>query len=353
MKKILALLMAVVMMLSICACGTSSNSGTSDDGVVTIRVSTLNQQLSIPLHYIQQQGWDVENGFKLEFTTFAGGAGINEALGSGLVDVFTIGAAAVSSCAVYDAVYLYSHEDSGAGQQFMVRKDSDIAQATGNLAAYPEVLGSAETIKGKEFLLPMGTAAQILADVYLQQFGLTEDDVTLINMSDDATSYQAFVSGEADFAKTSYPSADQYTDEYVVACSMENLDIPYWDNVLCSRAFFEDESKHEALVALIVQMIRAAEAFQDENVLMDTMLSWYDVCGVTVDADAIRHQVLERPFFTYEQLKSIDRDSSFVLIAEFYEQVGNITAEDLAKVKANIDDSIITEALDAYAAAYK
>ena len=28
----------------------------------------------------------------------------------------------------------------------------------------------------------LGTAAQILADVYLQQFGLTEDDVTLVNM---------------------------------------------------------------------------------------------------------------------------------------------------------------------------
>lgn len=56
--------------------------------------------------------------------------------------------------------------------------------------------GSADTLRGKKFLLPMGTAAQILADVYLQQFGLTEDDVTLVNMNDDSA-YQAFVSGEA------------------------------------------------------------------------------------------------------------------------------------------------------------
>ena len=56
---------------------------------VTIRVSGLNQQLSLPLWYIHEQGWDVENGFNLELTVFAQGSGINEALGSGLVDVFT------------------------------------------------------------------------------------------------------------------------------------------------------------------------------------------------------------------------------------------------------------------------
>lgn len=43
--------------------------------------------------------------------------------------------------------------------------NSDIAQVKGELADYPEVYGSADTLRGKKFLLPMGTAAQILADV--------------------------------------------------------------------------------------------------------------------------------------------------------------------------------------------
>ena len=181
------------MLLALCACTSqpakdttseqttadaSSNSDTAantDDSTetaapsgetVTIRVSGLNQQLSLPLWYIHEQGWDVENGFNLELTVFAQGSGINEALGSGLVDVFTIGAAGISSCSVYDAVYLYSHEDSGAGQNFVVRADSDIAQVKGELADYPEVYGSADTLRGKKFLLPMGTAAQILAHYF-------------------------------------------------------------------------------------------------------------------------------------------------------------------------------------------
>ena len=116
---------------------------------VTIRVSGLNQQLSLPLWYIHEQGWDVENGFNLELTVFAQGSGINEALGSGLVDVFTIGAAGISSCPVYDAVYLYSHEDSGAGQNFVVRADSDIAQVKGELAD-PDLLIRGDRLFGRD-----------------------------------------------------------------------------------------------------------------------------------------------------------------------------------------------------------
>ena len=99
-------------------------------------------------------------------------------------------------------------------------------------------------------------------------------------------------------------------------------------------------------------MIRAAEAFQDDEVLMNAMLDYYNFCGVTVDANSIKHQVLERPYFTYEQLRSTDSSASFKLIADFYEQVGNITSEDLEKVKNNMDTTILAEALDAYAAAY-
>lgn len=367
MKKIIAMLLAAIMVFTLCACGGSAPKETPAEAPVenkeaapadaaaepvTIRVAGLNQQLSLPLWYIHEQGWDVENGFNLEMTVFAQGSGINEALGSGLVDVFTIGAAGISSCCVYDAVYLYSHENSGAGQNFMVRADSDVAKVSGELSEFPKVLGSAETISGKKFLLPMGTAAQILVDVYLQQFGLTEDDVTLVNMNDDAA-YQAFVSGEADFAKTSYPTADSYdTEKYVVACGMDSLNVPYYDNVLCSREFFEDATKHDALVSFVVQMIRVAETFRDEELLMQAMLDYYTFCGVTVDADAIMHQVLERPYFTYEELCNTDTSSSFKLIADFYEQVENISAEDHAKVMENMDTTILAEALEAYAAAY-
>lgn len=369
MKKIITLLLALTLAaFTLVGCGSKGTSSTADvsttadvsatetpeksDELVKVRVSTLAQQLSLPMYYIHEKGWDVENGFELEITTFAQGTGINEALGSGLVDIFTIGAAGISSCSVYDAEYLFSHEDSGAGQQGMVRADSDIANATGYLKDDPNLLGSPETIKGKTFLLPMGTGAQINVDTYLAKFGLTEDDVTLVNM-DTAAGYQAFVSGEGDICHTCYPTADEFApSEYVAAFSMNELEIPYYDNILASRAFYEDESKHDVLVALCEQIIRAAEDFKDDKVLMDTMMAWYDLNGQTCDADAIEHQVLERPFFTYDDLTTIDYTASFKMVAEFYASVGNITDEDLDTVNANIDNTILNEALKAYKADY-
>ena len=76
MKKLTAILLALVMLLSLCACGSSpapaaqekqesAPAGAAAAEPVTIRVSGLNQQLSLPLYYIHEQGWDVENGFNL------------------------------------------------------------------------------------------------------------------------------------------------------------------------------------------------------------------------------------------------------------------------------------------------
>lgn len=361
-RKVLISLVVMATML-LAGCGGSAGDGgssqdsksqnTGEDGEqITIRVATLAQQLSLPMYYISQQGWDVENGFKLEITTFSQGTGINEALGSGLVDVCTIGAAGINSCSVYDAVYLFSHEDSAAGQNCYVRNDSSIAQETGYLKDYPEVLGSPETIKGSTILLPMGTGNQAEIDTYLELFGLTEEDVSLVNM-DTAPAYQAFVSGEGDMCMTAYPTADQFSpDKYTLAFSMNSLNFPYYDNIIVSRDFFDNEANHNALVELSVQLLRAAEAFQDDELLMDNMMEWYELNGQNVEESSIEHQTLERPFFTFEDFSSLDTTASFRNMAEFYASIGNITDEDLEQVFDNMDDTILQEALKEYESRY-
>lgn len=362
LKKNLVFVLAMVMVLSLTACGNDSSSkpttavdteASVSDDVVKIRVATLAQQLSIPMYYIHEMGWDVENGFELEILTFSQGSGINEALGSGLVDVCTIGGAAVTSLSVYDAVYLFSHENSGAGQETMIRSDSDIAQVKGYLEGYPDVYGSPDTIKDKTILVQMGTSSQQLVDVYLQLFGLSEDDVTLVNM-DNAPGYQAFVSGQGDFCKTAYPTTDEFDRElYTTAFSMDTLNVPYYDNIVLSRECYEDESMHDAIVALCVQLIRAADTFKDDEVLLDTMMAWYELNGQTVDRETITHQVIERPFFTYEELCEGNYSHSLTSLADFYESIGSIDSDALAKVYSNIDDTIMAEVLEVFAAAYR
>jgi sulfonate transport system substrate-binding protein len=370
MKKVIALSLAAVLMAGLFLTGCSQATTAADTATataapateaateapaaataepVTIRVATLAQQLSLPMYYISQQGWDVENGFKLEITTFSQGTGINEALGSGLVDICTIGAAGVSSCSVYDAEYIYSHEDSAAGQNLYIRADSDVAQTKGYVANFPELLGTPETIKGKTILLPMGTGSQIHVDTYLSLFGLTEDDVTLVNM-DTAAGYQAFVSGQGDFVNSAYPTSDEYGTDYVLASSMNNSGVPYYDNIIASRAFYTDNK--DAIVKLIVQLIRCAEAFKDQDLLWTTMQAWYELNGQQANPNA-QHQVLERPFFTYDDLTNVDTTAAFKAITEFYASIGNITSDDMTHVFNNMDTELLGQALEAYAAQYK
>lgn len=315
---------------------------------VVIRAAVMPQQLSLPLYYISKQGWDVENGFKLELTTFQSGAPMNEALGADLWDVATIGAAGVLSCSVYDAVHIISHEDSSAGLDFMVRADSDIAQAKGSMPDYPEIFGSPETVKGKTFMFPIGSGHHLLLGEYLNAMGLTEADINMVNMN-HAEGYQAFVSGQGDFSATAYPTTDDYIKEgYVSAVNMISAKCPYYDNMLVNRKYYDDAEKQEALVALLTQMLRCADEFQDDETLLNAMVEWYQVNGQEVDPDSVRNQVLERPFLTVSDFTSADTTASFKRMTEFFASIEKISEEDMEKVFGNIKPDLLNKAIELY-----
>lgn len=318
--------------------------------LTVIRAAVMPQQLGLPLYYISKNGWDVENGFKLELTTFQSGAPMNEALGAGLWDVATIGAAGVLSCSVYDAVHILSHEDSSGGIDFMIRPDSEIASVKGYNPDYPDVYGSPETIKNAMFMFPIGSGHHLLLGEYLKIMGLNEEDISMVNM-DHAEGYQAFVSGQGDVSATAYPTTDTYLEEgYISAVNMNTAKCPYYDNIVVNRKFYEDSKGQEALVALLTQMLRCADEFQDEEALLDAMVEWYQVNGQEVEREGIRNQVLERPFLTVADYKSSDTTASFRRMAEFFASIDKITQEDLEKVLGNIKPELLEQAIEKYEA---
>ena len=359
MKKALCLfLVGCLLALSMAGCGNantavssqaaanSASSPTSETQI--IRVAVMPQQLSLPLYYISQKGWDVENGFKLELTTFQSGAPMNEALGANLWDVATIGAAGVLSCSVYDAVHIMSHEDSSAGLDFMVRADSKTAKVKGFLPEYPDMYGSPETIKGSTIILPIGSGHQLLLDTYLKAMGLTESDIKMVNM-DHPSGYQAFISGQGDFSATAYPTTDDYTKKgYVSAVSMTSAKCPYYDNLVVNRKFYDNPANEKVLVALLTQMLRCADEFKDSDKLLDAMIGWYKTNGQEVTPENVRDQVLKRPFFTVDDFRNSDTTASFKRMAEFFASTKQITQDDLTKVFNNIRPELLQKAIAAY-----
>jgi NitT/TauT family transport system substrate-binding protein len=158
-----------------------------------LRVAVMPSYYSACMNYISEQGWDVEEGFKMELISFTSGAPMNEALAAGLWDVAGIGTAGVYALAQYDAK-LVAEIQTAAALDLMVREDSDIAAATGASADHPELLGSAETVKGKTLLCPAGTLGQYYAGKWLEELGLSLSDINFVHM-ELPQAYQAFQTG--------------------------------------------------------------------------------------------------------------------------------------------------------------
>lgn len=376
MKRSLSLILALVMVLGFTACGASSNNTSSSGGasapsadaaapsdvtstdtanneapvndsdLPVIRMAVLDQQPGTVFHTISKNGWDVENGFKLELQVYASGAPANEALGAGLWDVAGVGAAAVNSIRAYDAVQIMEYFTPAQGIKAIVRADSPIMSVKDSNPDYPGLYGDAETLRGSTILLPVGSGHHICATKWLEIMGLSESDVDIVHM-EFAQAYQAFKSGEGDIFMSTFPYTDMLLEEgYQVACEMPQTRTPYIDNIVVAKDFWKDENK-ELLAKLLQQILRASDFFaENTDAYVELHMEWLAKNGKTSDdVDAMYKTTLENSFLTTEEAKSHPVGSSLRVIAEFMTQQGTITEADLQKVEAAIKPEIMEMAL--------
>ena len=134
-----------------------------------------------PVQLALENGYFTDEGLDIEMVIFANGAAINEAMMAGELDVACSGAATVFALASGMVTLIGDSEMSG-GMGIWVKPDSDILTVKGQVEKYPEMYGSADTIKGKTIVCSLGTASQFNVLRYLEQFGLTDQDITLVNM---------------------------------------------------------------------------------------------------------------------------------------------------------------------------
>ena len=87
---------------------------------------------SLPIVYMQENGLDVANGFKMETVYFANGGTMNEALAADEWEIGTLSAAAVNSLAIYGAYCVADVAHSEGGLYTLCPADSPIAQVKGS-----------------------------------------------------------------------------------------------------------------------------------------------------------------------------------------------------------------------------
>ena len=329
---------------------TGSPEQTPAGDLPVLRVSLHPAYISTPVAYAIYHDMPKDYGFQLEVQVYASGAPQNEALGAGLWDVGVIGGAFVNSVNTYNASVIGDFIDGRDGNAIFVRTDSDIAKATGSNPTYPDILGSAETVKGKTLITNLGTTGHVQAQKWLEALGLTEDDVEIVQM-DYTAGYQAFASGQGDILATIGPYSTkariEHADDWSIAGGFIALDLMQYENVVCSADAMAN--KRELLVSFLRMIMDANDALaNDFEALVGTYSQWMGENGKEVDEAEARMECTQKPVMTSEQIKALvdgDFGSYEKMVWEMNIESGNIPADSIAKLDTNVTADLMREAL--------
>ena len=212
MKKLIALLLALVMVFALAACGgegeTTTTEPPADDTTpvddttppevesVTLNIGYMNNYGSLwALAAAQNLGYFEEEGITLELTSFDNGPNIIAAMENGTVNIGYIGDGAHSLCVQGNAsIIALSHISNG---------DAVIGG--------PEVKTIAD-LKGKTVAYSSGTTSENILIQALASAGMTMSDITAMDM-DASAIVTAMLSGKVDACAIWSPNSTTVIDE--------------------------------------------------------------------------------------------------------------------------------------------
>ncbi|WP_367924623.1 ABC transporter substrate-binding protein [uncultured Ruthenibacterium sp.] len=359
MKKFLSLMMAALMMaVCLTACGsdasstasqaTSTGSGTAaseaqPDNYLDkepLRVATITAQMGVYLQYALDNGLFEDAGINVEMFLFDGAVAINEAVGAGELDGCIGGLGSVYALSSNQLVLL-SELDSVNADGIVVRNDSDILTAKGEIEGKPDMYGSAETLRGKSFICQVGQAQQFYVSKYISQFGLTENDISFVNM-EVASSYQAFVAGEGDAISTKMPYIYDLVNDNdctIVADVKDATDIEIKDPVMFTPEAIENRREEVKIFLKVIHGV-VDEMQADPELRKTAITDFYTAVGKDTQPEYLDYELEQNTLIDTKRM-----GDGFYAVGEFYVSTGTIPEADLPNILANIDTSLVSEAL--------
>ena len=267
MKKLLSLALAGVMALSLAACGSTPSSTPASTPAsepasastpasepaeefetVDLRVAYMpNMGSNSLLATALNMGYFEEMGLNVTLTEFQGGPAEIAAMASGDIDISQIGHGAHALCI--------------EGQAKIFHLDcTSLADAV--VANTDKGISSIADLKGKTIAVSSGTSAEIILNLALASAGLTQDDVTLVEMDANGM-VSAMVSGGVDACATWSPStmtiANALGDKALTLATNND----YVDQVTFPSSFITTEKFANENHDVLVRFSRALLMAQD------------------------------------------------------------------------------------------
>jgi ABC-type nitrate/sulfonate/bicarbonate transport system substrate-binding protein len=305
-------------------------------------VGTMAKAMGLPVEYAIEKGYFAAKGLDIDMIIFATGAPINEAMNAGQLDVAVSGMANVYNLATGNYTYIGDTMISEQGQAMYARPDSDIVKSDGVL---PNTKGSAETVKGISILGPLATSAQYNAIKYVQSFGLTDSDFTMVSM-EYPQAYQAFTTGEGDLIATTPPYSFQLEDAgYIKVADLTDLmGQPLTDGIYVPNKILEERSA-DLQAFLEVYYQAATELLNDPAARSEFAIKWYGEEGVTYTDENMQNEIKAQTYTTIESMS----DSNYLFgatmtsMGSFFASQGLIEEANVPNIEASFNTDFVNK----------
>ncbi len=345
----LVMLLISAIMISATGCNSTSQTPAKE---VTISVSHQPCFHALPTYMAMTKGWDKADGFKIDYQFYASGPPQNEALASNKWEVGAEGAVPGMLAAIrYGAYIIAISNDESETNDLWVRPNSPILKAKGVNPTFPDIYGTAESVRGKTILLTTASTGHYAVIATLKALGLSEQDVKLVHM-EQSQAMAAFEAGQGDIVQLWAPFdyiGESKGWEKISSGKRAGVVVP--GVVIASKkAFEENPEKVAKWLKLYMRGISEMKANPGDSAKL--LGAYYKEHGLTLDDKALAQEFSLRPIFdTKEQLGLFakkDGGPSQVEkwmsdLADFFVQQGRITPAEKEKfMKGNfINDKIL------------
>ena len=334
-KKVVATILTTVMTVG------AATVVSADD--LSITLSHQPYSHALPSYIGEEEGIFEENGLNTEILWFSSGNTQNEALGANEWDAGACGTPpAIAAGIAYNAKIVGFSVDDTVSVDYWVRADSDIAAISGEVEGYPDILGNADTWKGKTILCPTQTSAHYMLIATLSAMGLTQNDVSIVHM-DVPSAYTAFKAGQGDIVALWDPQSYQAEEEGWVKASSGEASGETMPTVLVASEQAIEEN-WDAVYAWVKNYYEISGKYKDDiDTQSEYLLQMQLDNGIDTDEELARRFVEDRPLPTLEEnveyfkgeAGNTKADEVVNKIVQFFIDQGTYTDDDMTTLKEN------------------
>lgn len=298
MKKLWIFALTLAMALSATGCS-SSSSGDADK--TSLKISHHPYLHGLPSTYAAENGLYDEFDYTIDY--YSGGPVQNEAIASDAWEVGTTGiGGAVLGIPGYNMKIIGVAYDEDYTTDMWVRSDSDLVSATVGENGVP---GTADDWRGKTVLIASGGNTHLNLILVLEDLGLSDTDVNIIDCSSVPNVYAAFMSGEGDvaFLWAPYGYELEQNSAYCKIGSVENYDQALPALIVCTEDALEN--RPEVVQEWLSIYYESSEALMaDTAAAAELMYTYSEEQGIVMGEYASEQEFVQRPLWSLEESKS-------------------------------------------------